>query len=180
MLRRRALTLFFFCSLCFVQTSRAARNITIDNTSSSIRYYGSEWTVAVFPEYDVGGSQHLVDLGPNGSGASTATATFTFTGICLRHDPLHCSSAHAVPSGTAIYYWAPLWPYLVTTSVALDSEIPWGLKLLENGPQVPIGSVGPSVPSAVRWGLTGLANTQHTLLISLTPGTRYIVLDALT
>jgi hypothetical protein len=52
--------------------------------------------------------------------------------------------------------------------------------LVANGPLLPVGSVGPTVPSAVRWSRTGLSNTQHTLVVSLEPGARYMVVDALT
>ena len=48
------------------------------------------------------------------------------------------------------------------------------------GDSLPTGSVGPSVPSQVLWGRTGLSNTEHTLVMSLAAGGRYIVVDSLT
>jgi hypothetical protein len=82
-------------------------------------------------------------------------------------------------SGVAIYYWSPLWPYAVDTLLTLDSEPPVVVTMTDPSESLPIGSVGPSVISQVLWGQTGLSNTQHTLVISLAPGARYIVVDAL-
>jgi len=172
------LTLF---TLFYLYLSRntvlAVRNITVDDSNPAITYYGSSWTVAAFNSYNLYGSQHLVDLGTNGGGQSSSSASFTFTGMSFLMVRIN---AHAVAPGTAIYYWAPLWPYQATTGVTLDSEPMFGVQLTADGPTVPVGSVGPSVPSAIRWSRTGLSNTQHTLVISLTPGARYIVVDALT
>jgi hypothetical protein len=75
--------LTFVLILCiFTKTIHADLNITVDDTSSAIQYQGP-WAIDDFPGYDIGGSQHLIDLGTNlNPGAVTATATFTFTGAC--------------------------------------------------------------------------------------------------
>jgi hypothetical protein len=78
------LTLFTVFYLYLSQnTVHAARNITIDDTSSDINYYGGAWTVASYQE-DYGGSEHLVDLGPDGSGFTASFASFTFTGMLFK------------------------------------------------------------------------------------------------
>jgi len=66
-------------SLSLFNTVHGDHNITVDNTSNLIVYQGS-WGVAVFPDYDYGGSQHLIDLG-SAPDAGGSTATFKFTGF---------------------------------------------------------------------------------------------------
>ena len=66
--------------LSLSQLIHAAHNVTVDNTSGSIVYQGT-WGLAVFPGYDIGGSQQLVDLGnTNSQEDASSTATFKFTG----------------------------------------------------------------------------------------------------
>jgi len=64
--------------LSLSQIIHADHNVTVDNTSNLIVYQGS-WITAVFPNYDYGGSQQLVDLGSTPD-AGGSTATFKFTG----------------------------------------------------------------------------------------------------
>jgi len=81
-------------------------------------------------------------------------------------------------SGIAIYYMSPQWPYTVNTLLTLDSNSPVVLAMTSSNTE-PIGAVGPNVITQVLWGQTGLSDTEHTLVISLAPGGRYIVVDAL-
>ncbi|KAG5635300.1 hypothetical protein H0H81_011782 [Sphagnurus paluster] len=92
---------------------------------------------------------------------STATATFTFLGV-------------------AIYFSSPLWPYPVTSLVSLDSGIPILLDLQDhNSTPVANGMGAATVNAKVSWGVTGLNNTNHTLVVSVGPSKPYAVLDTL-
>ena len=80
--------------------------------------------------------------------------------------------------GVAIYFYSPLWTFQVTTQVALDSSPPVLLDLRDytqplyiNGPE--------TVQSSVVWSQTGLANTQHTLIVSVGPGQTLAIVDTL-
>jgi|ERR1700733_11246403 hypothetical protein len=90
---------------------------------------------------------------------------------------------HRLFLGIAIYYMAPLWPYTVTTVVTIDGGPPQLTQMTDPLNSEPVGG-GPTVNSAVLWGQTGLADVQHTLLMSLAarccgcPRVRSISLDA--
>ena len=159
--------------LSLSQIIHADHNVTVDNTSNLIVYQGS-WITAVFPNYDYGGSQQLVDLGSTPD-AGGSTATFKFTGTSFI-SPRSLGSQSF--SGVAIYFMAPEWPYTVNTVLTLDSDPPVVVSMTSLN-TLPIGSVGPNVVSQVLWGRTGLSNTEHTLVASLAAGARYIVVDAL-
>lgn len=73
---------------------------------------------------------------------------------------------------------SPLWPYLVNTAVSMDSAPPVLIDLVDHSK--PNVGVGPeTVQSQVVWGEAGLANKQHTLVISVGAGQPYAIVDAL-
>jgi hypothetical protein len=71
---------------------------------------------------------------------------------------------------------APLWPYTVNTAISLDSGPSTLVNLTD--PNHTSGS-GATVESQVVWGMAGLANTQHNLLMFVGPGQPYAVVDGL-
>ena len=80
--------------------------------------------------------------------------------------------------GVAIYFYSPLWTFSVTTQVALDGSPPVLLDLrdysqpyVDNGPE--------TVQSSVVWSQTGLADTQHALMVSVGAGQTFAIMDAL-
>jgi len=73
---------------------------------------------------------------------------------------------------------APLWPYTVNTVVTIDSGNPNLVDMTDYSSSAPVGS-GPTVQSQVLWGMSGLANTEHTVVFSMMSGGRYVVVDAL-
>ena len=80
--------------------------------------------------------------------------------------------------GIAIYFLSPLWPYTVTTAISLDSGPSTLVSLVDHSR--PSTNGGPeTVQSQVVWSATGLANTQHNLLMFMGPGQSYAVVDAL-
>jgi hypothetical protein len=127
-------------------------NITIDDSSSAIVYSPpASWTKSAPSTLDSGGTHTLTE-------DPAAIATFTFTGV-------------------AIYYMAPLWPYLVNTAVSLDSGSTVLLDLTDHSQQA---NGGPeTVASHVIWGVTGLSNIQHSLVMSVGSGQPYGIVDAL-
>ncbi|TFK33252.1 hypothetical protein BDQ12DRAFT_691300 [Crucibulum laeve] len=82
------------------------------------------------------------------------------------------------PSGVAIYFLSPLWPYLVNTAVSLDNGPIALVDLVDHSrPQDP--NQGPeTVQSTAVWGASGLANTQHTLVVSVGAGQPFGIVDA--
>jgi len=81
-------------------------------------------------------------------------------------------------TGVAIYFISPLWPYLVNTAVSLDSG-PITLIDLVDHSSPSTGQGFETIPYQVVWHATGLANTQHNLLISVGDGQPYAVVDGL-
>ena len=80
--------------------------------------------------------------------------------------------------GVAIYFLSPRWPYAVTTAVSLDSGPVTLIDLVDHGR--PNAGQGPeTVQSQVVWSTTGLANTRHTLVISVGQGQQFGIVDGL-
>ena len=153
--------------------------MTIDDNDPSIIYQPpTSWSESVFDVLDAGGRHRVTS-------DSSATASFTFTGsfFFVYQSFLNISSIvfffllfRAI--GVAIYFYSPLWTFSVTTQVALDDLPPVLLDLRayrrpfeDNGPEV--------VRSSVVWSQTGLANTQHTLLVSVGDGQTFAIMDTL-
>jgi len=73
---------------------------------------------------------------------------------------------------------SPRWPYLVNTDVSLDSAPPVLIDLVDHSkPDVGIGPE--TVQSQVVWGIAGLPNQQHTIVIFVGAGQPYAVVDTL-
>ncbi|RDB19846.1 hypothetical protein Hypma_013130 [Hypsizygus marmoreus] len=81
--------------------------------------------------------------------------------------------------GTHIYFKSPLWPHTVNTAISLDSGPPFLLDLVDH--IRPESGTGDSTEgSSYRWTVIGLANTEHTLVISVGAGQRFAIVDVLT
>ena len=174
-------------------------NVTIDYQDSSITYSPpGAWSQSMPSKLDLGGA-HMLTQNPN------ATASFNFTGKFFFQFNFFFSFSFFFPfhfillslfnqvdfcffilyyticfiyPGTAIYFVAPLWPYLVNTAVSLDSGPITIIDLMDHSS--PNTGQGPeTIPSQVVWQATGLANTQHNLLISVGPGQPYAIVDGL-
>lgn len=81
-------------------------------------------------------------------------------------------------AGTAIYYWAPLWPSRVTTALALDGAAPVLVNMRDTSQPLNRDG-GETVQSAPLWSATGLDDTVHTLVISVGAGEGIAVVDQL-
>jgi hypothetical protein len=73
---------------------------------------------------------------------------------------------------------APLWPYTVNTVVTVDDYPPVLVDMTDPSNSEPVGNP-PTVASSVLWGMSGLANTEHTIVMSMASSGMYIVVDAL-
>ena len=77
---------------------------------------------------------------------------------------------------------SPLWPYVVNTALSIDSGAITLVDLTDRSSpytSVALGNVSETVKSQVVWGTAGLANTQHTLSISIGTGQTYAIVDGL-
>ena len=84
----------------------------------------------------------------------------------------------SVCPGIAIYFLSPRWPYTVNTAISLDSGPSTLVNLVDTSR--PSTDGGPeTVQSHVVWNVTGLANTQHNLLISVGAGQPFAIVDGL-
>ena len=106
----------------------AATNVTIVYQDPSITYSPSgAWSLSAPSKLDLGGA-HMITQNPN------ATASFNFTGKFFFILLFFSFTVNQVDfccffiiifvfiyPGIAIYFLAPLWPYLVNTAVSLDS-----------------------------------------------------------
>ncbi|KAG5634304.1 hypothetical protein H0H81_002475 [Sphagnurus paluster] len=140
-------------SLPWLHFARCAHNVTVNHQDPSIQYTPpASWIVSAPSTLDAAGT-HMLTQDP------AATATFTFTGV-------------------AVYFLSPLWPYAVNTAVSLDAAPPVLVDLVDHSR--PTADGGPeTVQSQVRWSAAGLANTKHTLVISVGARQSFAVVDAL-
>ncbi|KAL1746786.1 hypothetical protein HDZ31DRAFT_33320 [Schizophyllum fasciatum] len=142
---------FALFALAFAYHAAADRNVTVDDTSSDIRYSG-EWTTSATTELDHGGTHQLTE-------DHSATAKLTFT-------------------GNAVYYMSPKWPYTVNAAVSVDGGQVTLIDLIDHGSSSQDG--GPeTTASEVVWARTGLDNGEHTLTISVGGGQQYAIVDAI-
>lgn len=130
-------------------------NITVDDTSPDIKYTGI-WDPNHYPSSLSFNGSHRLSYDP------TATATLKFKGI-------------------AVYFWAPLWPYQVNTTVTLDGGKGHFLDLTDYDSlgKEGVGQVE-TVLSQVRWSQPGLEDKEHTLVATMPEGATYLVVDAIT
>lgn len=133
-------------------------NVTVDDQPTIEYSANANWLSAVSP-LNMGGS-HMLSTDP------AAQATFRFTGACS------CSFIHVVffkfqcSIGVAVYFMSPMWPYPVASSVSLDGGPRITIDLMDLSRERTSG--GPeTIRSVVVWAATGLANIQHTLVVSV-------------
>ncbi|KAH8829410.1 hypothetical protein DL96DRAFT_1051980 [Flagelloscypha sp. PMI_526] len=142
--------LWILLILCFSPLATFAaieKNVTVDDTDSSILYTGT-FHLGSPTNLDYGGNHMLSeDIG--------ATAKFTFT-------------------GTAVYMLSPKWPYGVDTAVSIDGGPSTTVDLVDHAaPQTTGGSE--SLAYSVVWSKTGLTNTSHT--VQLSRANNYVIVD---
>ncbi|TFK23584.1 hypothetical protein FA15DRAFT_670400 [Coprinopsis marcescibilis] len=144
----------FLLVASFVYSATALRNVTVDDDSERIAYRPpGAWFMSDNHTLDHGYA-HMLTQTPN------ASATFNFTGV-------------------AIYFLSPLWPYLVTTAISLDSG-PVTLVNLVDRSRPDTGGFGEeTVQSRVIWSAINLNNTQHTLRMSVGASQPFAVVDGL-
>ncbi|KAJ7617135.1 hypothetical protein FB45DRAFT_933499 [Roridomyces roridus] len=132
----------------------AATNITLDDSDPNITYTPANfWVTSAKNSLDIGGSHAVSSDGP-------ANASLTFT-------------------GTAIYYFSPLFPYPVSVQIALDGVLAAVVNLTDpNASPAPVNGP-PSASSSVRWSSTNLSNRAHTVVIGRGPSGDSVVVDAL-
>ncbi|KAJ7703528.1 hypothetical protein B0H17DRAFT_1040721 [Mycena rosella] len=139
-----------FAGLSFVS---ALRNVTLDDNHPSI-IYSSGWNVSNGNNsLDFGGSLHFSDN-------SSASATLTFQGV-------------------AIYLVAPFWSSRVGMQVAIDGQGPFTIDLEDYGVPTASGLGRETLQSQIVWVATALPDAQHTIVISMPPAMRNLVLDGL-
>lgn len=160
------LCIFF---LLHAYQAKADQNVTYDDSSSSIAYFG-QWSNSAQNSLDFGGSHHLSN-DPNG------TATFTFTGERRCTSLYTCDIDVKHHPGIAVYVLAPKWPYQVGMSMTLDGGDPLVVDLQDL--TIPTSTDGG--PEDKAWSVVadanGLNNTRHRLVISMPSGYLYQIVD---
>ncbi|TFK33260.1 hypothetical protein BDQ12DRAFT_727895 [Crucibulum laeve] len=132
------------------QLAYARHNTTVSNNDAAITYSGN-WI-------------------------KTSDNLTTEASYMLTRDP--SAKAFFNFTGTAIYFMSPLWPYLSSTAISLDSSSPVVIDLVDhNHPGVGYGFA--TVNSTTMWGISGLPNTGHTLVISVGERQPLAVVDSL-
>ncbi|KAF4575258.1 hypothetical protein EYR36_006616 [Pleurotus pulmonarius] len=156
-MRGHALILRALLVLCHVIGIWSAREVTIDDDSSLIRYEGS-WARSERNLFSYGGT-HVASTEP-----TTAKATLSFT-------------------GTAVHFLSPLWYIPIAVTLALDERPPDIVDLQTSG--APAGSGWEAETSRRRWSMTGLDNVPHTLVVTYgrpqntsTPPAQFTIVDA--
>ncbi|KAJ6510630.1 hypothetical protein C8R45DRAFT_1088788 [Mycena sanguinolenta] len=145
-MRRMAPSLLLAASL-----SSAFVNITVDDTDTSLISYGSD---------------NCRTLQPDDAERSWQVPSGKFVDSCHNQTLRRCEGAGASISfkftGVAVYVLYPPWPHDMKLSATLDSNPPIFLTL-------PVQSDGTlhsdAEYSSPVWGLSGLADTDHTLTI---------------
>ncbi|KAF8186145.1 hypothetical protein K438DRAFT_1973510 [Mycena galopus ATCC 62051] len=128
-------------------------NVTLDDTDTSI-VYSDGWNVSTTKNsLDFGGFLHF-------SANSTASASVTFRGV-------------------AVYLLSPFWSASVGAQVVIDGQGPFVIDLEDYGVVDEPGLGREILRSQVVWAATDLSDKNHTMVISMPPGTQYVVLDGL-
>lgn len=136
------------------------RNVTVDDQPTIEYSANAKWLSAVSP-LNMGGS-HMLSNDP------AAQSTFRFTGAYsysffhtfANFKLLQCSA------GVAVYFMSSMWPYPVASSVSLDGGPRITIDLMDLSRERTSGGRDSTIRSAVVWAATGLANLQHTLVVS--------------
>ncbi|KAJ6451817.1 hypothetical protein C8R47DRAFT_998319 [Mycena vitilis] len=144
--------LFFgaFGALSFVS---GLRNVTLDDNDPSI-IYSPGWNVSTESNsLDFGGFVHY-------SADSTATASLTFR-------------------GSAVFLMSPLWSSSTGAQVVLDGQVPLVVDLQDHGVAAGVGLGQATIASQAVWSATELVDSEHIVVISMSPGVQNVVLDGL-
>jgi hypothetical protein len=72
---------------------------------------------------------------------------------------------------------SPLWPYPVNSMLSLDGS-PGECVNMQDFSQPSTGGGSETVQSAPVWGVQGLEDAEHELVVSMCPGGQYVVVDA--
>ncbi|PPQ88688.1 hypothetical protein CVT25_010122 [Psilocybe cyanescens] len=133
----------------------ASHNVTVDDDDTTQIIYDppDSWRETPFDPLNAGGRHRVTS-------DTDATATFTFT-------------------GNAVYFYAPLWPFEVTTGVSLDGAPPVSIDLMDPATLIPEEDGPETVQSQVVWSADGLDNVEHTLVVSVVQGDDHAVVDTI-
>ncbi|KAF8888148.1 hypothetical protein CPB84DRAFT_1749551 [Gymnopilus junonius] len=166
----RIVSIFLLLLFSSLDVARAAHNVTVDDTDTTIIDYEppTSWDEAPPDPLDANGS-HMVTVD------SSATATFTFTGE--EYFPLKFVEGEFDPR-VAIYFFAPLFPTAITTAVSLDGADPFPIDLQDPN-AVTVDRGRETALSSVVWSATGLDNIRHTLVVSVVQGESSAIVDSL-
>ncbi|KAJ6528909.1 hypothetical protein B0H19DRAFT_968774 [Mycena capillaripes] len=141
-----------FAALSFVS---GLRNVTLDDNDPSI-VYSAGWNVSTTNNpLDFGGSLHFT-----ANSTASASHQLTFKGV-------------------AVYLMSPLWSSRVGAQVLLDGQGPFVIDFKDPGVVEEDRLGTETIQSQVIWGATELPDTDHTMVISMPPGIRFVVLDGL-
>ncbi|KAF7361454.1 hypothetical protein MSAN_01178500 [Mycena sanguinolenta] len=145
-MRRMSSSLLLAASL-----SSAFVNITVDDTDTSLIFFGSE---------------DCRTLQPDEAERSWQVSSGRLVYSCHNQTLRRCEGAGAGISfkftGVAVYLVYPPWPHEMTLSATLDSNPPVFLTLPVRSDETLHSDTKSSSPV---WGLSGLPNTEHTLTI---------------
>ncbi|KAF9474202.1 hypothetical protein BDN70DRAFT_936836 [Pholiota conissans] len=146
---------FFLLSIShLVRAQGALQIVNIDDGDPRITYSPqSSWQLATDgPGIDAGGT-HMVTTDPG----ATAMIKYTFVNF---------------------FFFAPKWPYKVTTDISIDGGAPVTLDLQDhNTPVTALGSSA-TLPSAVVCSFDGNGQSaEHTIVLSVHPGDQFAVVD---
>jgi hypothetical protein len=157
----------FFTALLFCNRQQ---NFTVDDSSLKIVYFGT-WER---------GAEVISPLayGPF-STDPTAAATLSFTGMHAPSDwKLHVKCSFVSNFiGSAIYYMSPLWPYSANVLITLDKAEPVWVNLTRPS-ELNTSIYGPEpTKSEVVWGASGLSDSAHNIIVSMSENGSFIALD---
>jgi hypothetical protein len=85
-----------------------------------------------------------------------------------------------LPSGVAVAFLAPKWPYNVGVQLAIDSSPPTTVDLRDYTRKFDASLGNETVPSSIVWSRDDLGDTQHTVWVSFPRGEKFdfVVVDA--
>ncbi|KAL0950269.1 hypothetical protein HGRIS_010249 [Hohenbuehelia grisea] len=131
-------------------------NVTLDDSSSNIRYFG-KWIKSTLGQSPLNyGGAHAV------TALTNATAVIPFDGV-------------------AVYFMSPKWPFDMKTQLRLDNGPLELVDLTDRTRAVTPNArtnATESLQSQVVWSKKGLSNTAHSLHVSVPPGYSFAIVDA--
>ncbi|KAJ7088722.1 hypothetical protein B0H15DRAFT_949348 [Mycena belliarum] len=149
---RLASSFLIFGALAILSFVSALHNVTLDDTDPAI-IYSAGWNVLYGNALDFGGTLHSSD-------DSSASASLKFRGV-------------------AVYLIAPLLSSSAGAQVVIDDQAPFIIDLQDHGIAAAPDLGQETLRSQVVWAATSLPYAEHTLVISMPPATRNLILDGL-